>query len=121
MKVRGGRGRPRKGNEPGERVALSLRVTKRANLQLRAAAAAHGRSLSQEGERRIERSFEQQKLAAEVLELRFGRRVAGLLMMLGETMEACLDHFGTLHVEAGGATSSAEGDEVWLKNAHAYE
>jgi TraY domain len=51
-------GRPTKAPEGNERVMLGLRVTADIKRRLDAAAAASGRSQSQEAELRIERSFE---------------------------------------------------------------
>lgn len=117
-----GRGRPRKRpeSETRQRVPLSLTVSRRVNHELRAAAGLHGRSISQEAERRLEQSFQKQALIGEVLELAFGRRIAGLVLMLGEAMDACLETFGMLDAQVSGLAPSLEGNESWLKDPYAY-
>jgi hypothetical protein len=71
----------------GERVPLGLRVTPETKQRLDAAAAHSGRSQSQEAEMRLERSFERQDLLPEVLTLAYGKRTAGLLMLIGHVIE----------------------------------
>lgn len=56
------RGRPKKGQELGERVQLSLRVSPETKKHLDRAIGRNGRSLSQEAEYRIERSFLEDRL-----------------------------------------------------------
>jgi predicted HicB family RNase H-like nuclease len=51
------RGRPRKGQEPGERAPLGLRVTPPLKERLVRAAEESGRSLSQEVELMLEKAF----------------------------------------------------------------
>lgn len=51
-------GRPTKRPKPGERVALGLRITPEMKRNLERAAVKSGRSLSQEVERRIDRSLD---------------------------------------------------------------
>ena len=60
------RGRPLKEPEPGERVPLSLRISPSAKKKLEAAAELNGRSLSQEAEYRIERSFDREDISKSV-------------------------------------------------------
>jgi hypothetical protein len=79
--------RPRKQqSEPGKRFPLNMRTTREVREQLEAAAKASGRSLAQETEHRIARSFERQGLLHEVLELSFGSVLGGLLLMAGAAM-----------------------------------
>ena len=66
----------------GFRVAPALRTA------LEDAARAKGRSLSQEAESRLEASFARGALLDDALELAYGKRLAGLLMLLGEAMGA---------------------------------
>ena len=54
------RGRPFVAATPGERTALSLRVTAETKQKLEAVALETGRSISQEAEIRIEQSFERE-------------------------------------------------------------
>jgi hypothetical protein len=80
-------GRPRKHEpEAGERVHLGIRVTPQMKQRLEEVAASTGRSQSQEAEYRLERSFDRSHLLGEVLELAFGKRLAGFLLALGFTM-----------------------------------
>ncbi len=53
--------------------------------RLEEAAAASGRTQSQEAEYRLERSFDRFDLLKEVLELSYGRHLAGLLQTIGDT------------------------------------
>jgi hypothetical protein len=73
-------GRPTKPPTPGERVPLSLRVTAEIRDKLEKAAVEKGRSLSQEAELRIERSFDREELLPEVLTLAYGKPVADVLI-----------------------------------------
>jgi len=57
-------GRPFKAPEPGERIMLGFRVTADMKTKIVAAAHATGRSLSQEVEFRLERSFREDDLIA---------------------------------------------------------
>lgn len=79
-------GPPKRKPKDGERVALSLRMTPALKRRLDAAAERGGRSLSQEAEVRLERSFDREDLLSEGLTLAFGDRLAGLLIMLGMAM-----------------------------------
>jgi hypothetical protein len=80
--------RKRKGRPSlGKRVGLGLRVTPETKKLLDDAAKRSGRSQSQEAEFRLERSFDRSQLLPEVLELTYGRQLAGLLKVLGQTMD----------------------------------
>ncbi len=79
-------GPPKRRPKDGERVALSLRMTPALKRRLDAAAEKGGRSLSQEAEVRLERSFDHQDLLSEVLTIAYGKELAGILMFLGGTM-----------------------------------
>jgi len=81
------RGRPKKGEELGERVPLGLRVTPETKRRLDVASFNTGRSLSQEAEIRLERSFYIQDLLEDALQMKYGQRVAGLIMAIGMTIE----------------------------------
>jgi predicted transcriptional regulator len=73
---------------PANRVALSLRVTPQLKHRLDAAAAATGRSQTQEMEFRLERSFDREDLALEFLAARYGAESAVVLRALGRAMKA---------------------------------
>lgn len=81
--------RPKREPEPGERVGLSLRVTPEIRTRLVAAHQASGRSLSQEAEFRLERSFDREDLLIDVLTLAFGSKVvAGFFLLITHAMVA---------------------------------
>ncbi len=82
------KGRPRKkAPKPGDRVSLGLRVTSETKAALDDAAARSGRSQSQEAELRLERSFHDQRLMYDALELAYGATLAGLLLAVGDAMK----------------------------------
>src|SRR5205809_7891267 len=83
-----GVGRPRTRpdmDSPGDYVGF--RTPRKLKQQLSEAAARSGRSLSAETEFRLEHSFDRQDLLGEVLELRFGVPLGGLLMTIGIAMD----------------------------------
>ena len=82
---RGGRPRVRQ-LKPGDRVPLSLRVTPAIREALSNKARDGGRSLTQEAEFRLERSFAQQALLDDVLDLAFGLRVAGFVRLIARVL-----------------------------------
>jgi hypothetical protein len=76
-------GRPRKAPiKQGEKVQIGVRVSPAMQARLSDAAQDSGRSLTQEAEMRLEHSFDRQDLLSEVLVTAFGRRPAGLLLMM---------------------------------------
>jgi len=79
------RGRPTKQAKPGTKASLGLKVTASLKARLEEAAAASGRTQSQEAEYRLERSFDRFDLLREVLELSYGRHLAGLVQTIGDT------------------------------------
>lgn len=81
-------GRPTKPPAPNERVPVALRVTPEIKIRLDTAASQGGRSLSQEAEIRLERSFEREDLLSEALTLAYGRKAAGVLMAIAYVMDA---------------------------------
>jgi hypothetical protein len=110
------KGRPRKRQpKPGERVSLGLRVTPHLKAALDDAAAGSGRSQSQEAELRLERSFYNQTLTAEVMALRYGTALAGLALTVCELMKATGQH------AAFEATATLQGMERWWENPYAYD
>jgi hypothetical protein len=72
------------GRPPVDRKPLSLRVTPTIRDRLDAAAEQNGRSISQEAEFRLERSFDHQDLLNEVLEFAYGRSIADHLLTIGK-------------------------------------
>jgi hypothetical protein len=79
-------GRPLKTPEPGARASLGLKVTGDIKQRLDAAARANGRTQSQEAEARLERSFQDELLLPQLLDMAYGRQTAGLLLLIGECL-----------------------------------
>ncbi|HML93253.1 TraY domain-containing protein [Methyloceanibacter sp.] len=104
-------GRPR-GRKPkaGERVHLGIRVTPEMKSRIEQAAATSGRSQSQEAEFRLERSLEQEGSLPELLELTFGRQLAGILMFVGAAMKTEGQH-----------AAKYPFGEQWLSEPRAFE
>ncbi len=85
------RGRPPKTPEPGGRkVSLGLKVTPGIKARIDSAAKLSGRTQSQEAEVRLERSFERQDLQMDVLRTAYGPEIAGLLTLIGDTLNEVL-------------------------------
>lgn len=98
----------------GKRYPLNMRTTFDVRQRLETEAAASGRSLTQEAEMRIERSFLDQKNSLEALDLTFGRDLAGILHILGEAMKLSGQQAAFL------ATRTLDGSQNWLENAYAF-
>jgi hypothetical protein len=100
---------------------LGLRVTPEHKERLDAAAASSGRSQSQEAESRIEFSFDREDLLTDVLRLAYGRRVAGILQLLGSAML----HSGVnalLSAAGGPLADDGKADFTgWTEDPDAYE
>jgi hypothetical protein len=107
--------------EPGERFQVGIRLTHVGKQRLSDAAERTGRSQSQEAEIRLEHSFDREDLLTEVLSLTYGRRVAGILQLLGSAML----HSGvkTLLAAAGGplADGNVADYTEWTTNPDAFE
>jgi len=75
----------RRGRRPKDqkRLPLSIRITPALRARLLSAAAANGRSVTQEAELRLEQSVDQERSLIDALELGFGRQVAGLMLAIG--------------------------------------
>jgi hypothetical protein len=110
------KGRPRKRQpKPGERVSLGLRVTPNLKADLDGAAKVSGRSQSQEAELRLERSFLDQRLMLDALELTYGTGLAGIVLLLAEIMKSA-------GVSSGiAATGRREGGEEWWDVPYAFD
>jgi hypothetical protein len=80
-----GPGRPRKEGET-KRAFFQTRLRESVKKRLEERAATEGRSLSEEIEVRLDRSFERQDILPQVLELAYGRKLAALLQILGRAM-----------------------------------
>lgn len=119
---------PQPRNKPprtGDRVPLGLRTTPQLQQALSLAAERNGRSLSQETEFRLERSIERRELFAEVLELKYGQHVGGLLAVVGEAMQHTLELVGINCAQSKAVPppgqSDTPADQDWLADAYAYE
>jgi hypothetical protein len=106
-------GRPTKEATAGMRASLGLRVTAETKRKLDAAAEKAGRSQSQEAEFRLERSFLDQDLLYDALELRYGKGLAGILLTIGEAMQT------TGRLAGFWADPPALGDD-WLSDPYAF-
>jgi hypothetical protein len=84
-KNRGGRPRTRQPKE-GQRLTISVRVTPRLRTLLDESAQESGRSMSQEAEALLERTFEFRHSLRETLELAYGKHLSGLLLVIGDTV-----------------------------------
>ena len=80
------RGRPSKIAKGSKKKTLGIRASVGLANRLLAAAETNDRSLSQEAELRLERSFDREELLPELMEQAFGPGVAGLLLLLGRVM-----------------------------------
>ena len=109
------RGRPTKQPKPGKRASLELKLTAQIRQRLDRASQQSGRTQIQEAELRLERSFERQSLFTEVLELQYGRGLAGVLAVLGETMHYALEMLGPF------PKPGARLDETLLNDPYAYD
>lgn len=107
-------GRPVKPARPGQRASLGLKVTAEIKQQLDAAAQASGRTQSQEAEARLERSFQNERLLPELLEIGYGRPLAGLLLILGRVMNDAGAHSGAA------AAEPFSGAANWFSSQVAY-
>src|SRR5215208_346894 len=79
-KRRMGRPRTRVDDAPGDYVGF--RAPRELKERLEVAAARSGRSLSTEAQIRLEKSFDQQDILSQALELAYGSRLAGLFLLL---------------------------------------
>lgn len=85
-KTQSRRGRPPLPPESGKRHPIGIRTTKELHDRVESAAKRSGRSIAQEIEFRLERSFAVDEEARTALDVAYGRRLAGLLMLIGRTM-----------------------------------
>jgi len=70
-----------------QRMMVGTRLTAELRKKLDEATARSGRSMAQEIELRLERSFETQELLTNVVSLAYGEHVAGILLMVGLVMD----------------------------------
>ena len=101
--------------KPGQRVHLSLAVPQELKGKIEKAAHDRGWSISVEASHRLERSFEAEALLPQVLELKYGPKLAGLLLALGNAMQHA-GHMAALH-----AASTLGDTHNWLDVPAAYD
>lgn len=111
-KVRPTGGRPPKDTRGDQKAALSLRVTPELRDQLIQAAESNFRSISQEAELRLERSFGDRDFLPSVLETAYGSDFAALILVLAKVMSDA----GNLVA----ASSSIDHDVGWTRLPSAY-
>jgi hypothetical protein len=98
----------------GKRYPLNMRTTFELRRDLEVAAKASGRSLAQEAEYRLERSFLGQQGVFDAMEFRYGQGTAGILLILGDLMN--LIGMSTLV-----AASNSEKSREWWNNKYAFD
>lgn len=90
-----------------QRLTLTTRITEAMRAKIEDAATASGRSLSQEIELRLDRSFQTQDFLADAQRLAYGRQGATFLRLIGEFVRA-------------GASRALTVESDWLSDATAY-
>src|SRR5258705_10296377 len=80
------RGRPMLAPDPSKKAQLRVMVTPAMKRRLDEESRREGRTMSQEAEARLERSFDRQDLLADVMEPTYGGQTMALLMVLGEVL-----------------------------------
>ena len=108
-------GRPLSKAVTGKRYSLGLKVTGNIKQRLDHAAKESGRTQSAEAELRLERSFDREDSLVEVLTLAYGAEVAGILMMIGSTIDDVGPHTGFA------ATRTLEGANGWTCQPYAFD
>ena len=83
-------GRPRLPPGEGKLHAIGIRTTREIKDLLQDAANSSGRSVAQEVERRVERSFQATELLNEALQMRYGPQGARFLGLVGQMMLAAV-------------------------------
>ena len=99
----------------GKRYPLNMRTTQEVRSKLESAAKASGRSLAQEVESRLDRSFERQGLLSEVMELAYGSHLAATLMHLGRAMARTGRHCGFMK------NRTIEAADNWFLDPYAFD
>jgi hypothetical protein len=102
--------------KPGQRVHLSLAVPQELKGKIEKAAHHRGWSISVEASHRLERSFESGALLPQILELKYGPKLAGLLLALAQAMQRA----GQI-TTGPQATSTLEGRDNWFDEPVAYD
>jgi hypothetical protein len=113
MAARRRAGRPTTPPKEGEKATLGIRASADLKQRLDLAAKRNGRSLSQEAEHRLEESLRDE--LGQMLELAYGRPLAGLLMMIGHAMQLVGKR------AAFEATHSYDAIDRWPTNPYAFD
>ncbi|HEY7549261.1 MAG TPA: Arc family DNA-binding protein [Hyphomicrobiaceae bacterium] len=83
--------------KPSDLIQLKVRMTEALRAQLEKDAERHGSSINSEIVRRLEHSFDRSHLLGEVLELTFGKPLAGFLIGVGLSMMTAAGITGKYH------------------------
>ena len=86
------RGRPPKAEGERKRNNLTLRIRDETRTSLQHSATRNGRSVSEEAESLIEGALQSESLIAQALDLTFGRRAAGLSLLLARVMRTVANY-----------------------------
>jgi hypothetical protein len=108
-------GRPKAKSKDGEKATVSIRMAPALKESLNRASDVNDRSLSQEAELRLERSFRNESLLVDVMETAYGRTLAGLLMVMGRVLQDAGPSIGFL------VSRTPDGASRWLENPFAYD
>jgi hypothetical protein len=109
MQKRRRAGRPKRAQEPGERVSVSWRLTAEFKEKLDQAAEQSGLSVAQEVERRVLWSLDPERSPEAALERVYGGQLAGILTMVARAMHV------TGRACAFDVASSLDDVDRWLK------
>jgi hypothetical protein len=109
------RGRPRKSATERRDSVITIRVRGTTHAALEQAAKAAGRTVSQEVQLRVDRSFERQAMVVDVLATTYGAQLAGVLLAIAQTMD------NTGPYAAFAATMAPDSRATWLENPYAFD
>lgn len=109
-------GRPTTKGTPGQKATLGIRATPELKERLDKAAKRNDRSLSQEAELRLERSFDRGALIDEVLQLAYGKPLAGLIRAIADGMHIVGSGVGFQY-----SGFQPHGRSDWTEIPYAYE
>ena len=115
--------RPGRPAGPVERVPMSFRVTPDTKSRLEELAKQSGRSISQEAELRLERSFEREEALYEALSAVYDARLAGVVLAVAETIKMMgpLTRYSVQYTEKGPVLEIASWDSNKLTRQDAFK
>jgi hypothetical protein len=96
-----------------DQVQLNVRMRESLRAKLEQSAKKNYESLNREVVDRLERSFDRQDLLVEALSMTYGKRLAGILMIVGRAMEEA-------GRQAGFATDLRRSSDSWMEVPFAY-